>query len=1116
MPYTDNHYANLPILNGSPTNRSLASGVSSWLDEDQLDPFGIAINELDDGTLTAIVPLAMVTNRDSEFPEAFAARMVYMPEQGTAGRVDWGEAHQFRLAWMVEMISDECIDPDEDPETCARQDVRNLIHTYYDDWTLTALSVSEELDLDAAIIYEDPAQDTDLGAEDQLLITSLNLANTFLRGRDCATHTGGVCVTDGVRDVNMSNLATTVPAWFTSTSYIEVDTYSYDHSAQLGELVSQNARNLLNTEFTAYADDTIPVLMYAHEAENREINLNDLSALHGDSLTLDFDPATILPVRRAGLSWMAYQLNSGSWEAYETSSYVASLEDRFAELPFFQPENSSDASLVEAEMRSVFAQYYYAVLFQGVAAVMEVNGQNVWTEAAGDVPETDYDPLFAAGTSDGIVTVTLWALNPITMRIQPSFMNWVDPTQIEISNVQYELFGRLNPLTVSIYLAAAVGISLLAVGYFTDNQKLFRIGEIIMASITIVVALVTIITFISVMVQTLAQAAVRTVSLFFKVAKVFRFTGAFGALISILIIWGMAISQILQAGDAVGRSVLIAYAIVQTLMVIFLYVASYLGFGIIFFVLLLVDAILLLIGVRSVNERAIEFFANKLYNVNMVINNIDSGKRLDIGIDEIKFADPELGFTTDNSLEVTVSITNVARIDSDVDTSQAKNRAAFSYHLDNAPINYHQLLNNGDSLADWVPITKTVQFYGNEIEYVKKLGIYKTFTATRSLYQQDAVNQTLDFYLNEAYLVSYKGCWMRPHAVIPNNCDWGQIRDTSHIHLDESIIFDILPSTIAAFADISWMNGAGFSPPTQVDIDNDGLNDTDGTDPNRHFYDTDGDFVSDYYEVSNGLDPLQADSDGDGLLDADELRYRTDPLAADTDGDGLSDKLEVVDGWLINYTDDSGTLKELRVWSDPRAINADGDTFNDYLEFSLGLHPNVPTDPSVIANFVKIEDLDVSEQIDGEPVSLFEFEEGRYDLAFADSMNEAQTAVCQSGSGECPTAGTAGRFGAGLTFDGTSDMITTTIPFSTAVVGDFSVGMWINYDVNTSLSGEKNLISQQFDGVNGPAILGLQTGGIVYTDLNGGEAINGTPITPGRWHHVAAGVERRRHSLISI
>ena len=82
-------------------------------------------------------------------------------------------------------------------------------------------------------------------------------------------------------------------------------------------------------------------------------------------------------------------------------------------------------------------------------------------------------------------------------------------------------------------------------------------------------------------------------------------------------------------------------------------------------------------------------------------------------------------------------------------------------------------------------------------------------------------------------------------------------------------------------------------------------------------------------------------------------------------------------------------------------------------------------------------------------------------------------------------------------------MITTTIPFSTTRVGDFTVGMWINYDIDVSISGWKNLVRQQLGSANGPAILGLQSGGFVYTDLNGGETIDGIAITPGRWHHVA-------------
>jgi len=70
-----------------------------------------------------------------------------------------------------------------------------------------------------------------------------------------------------------------------------------------------------------------------------------------------------------------------------------------------------------------------------------------------------------------------------------------------------------------------------------------------------------------------------------------------------------------------------------------------------------------------------------------------------------------------------------------------------------------------------------------------------------------------------------------------------------------------------------------------------------GTDPLK--WDTDGDLLSDGWEVQYGFDPcvsndfLNADSDNDGLVLLDEYRYVTDPNNSDTDGDGVDDGDEV-------------------------------------------------------------------------------------------------------------------------------------------------------------------------------------------------------------------------------
>ena len=87
---------------------------------------------------------------------------------------------------------------------------------------------------------------------------------------------------------------------------------------------------------------------------------------------------------------------------------------------------------------------------------------------------------------------------------------------------------------------------------------------------------------------------------------------------------------------------------------------------------------------------------------------------------------------------------------------------------------------------------------------------------------------------------------------------------------------------------------------------------TNTTDPENRMYtdacvaDTDGDGLSDLYEIRNGSNPLVVDSDGDGLTDYEELEvykalqgfygnetWTLDPNSNDTDADGINDFDEV-------------------------------------------------------------------------------------------------------------------------------------------------------------------------------------------------------------------------------
>ena len=132
-----------------------------------------------------------------------------------------------------------------------------------------------------------------------------------------------------------------------------------------------------------------------------------------------------------------------------------------------------------------------------------------------------------------------------------------------------------------------------------------------------------------------------------------------------------------------------------------------------------------------------------------------------------------------------------------------------------------------------------------------------------------------------------------------------------------------------------------------TDIDSERLTDTYEffleTDMNN--VDTDGDDLTDYAEVFlTGTDPLYKDSDEDGVLDCDEdtdgdtlsnkyeMKLGTHPQKVDTDDDTLADNYEVA-GIKIKG-DDVNTYKTL-----PTNADTDGDTLSDSDEALLGLNP---------------------------------------------------------------------------------------------------------------------------------------------------------------------------------
>jgi hypothetical protein len=75
------------------------------------------------------------------------------------------------------------------------------------------------------------------------------------------------------------------------------------------------------------------------------------------------------------------------------------------------------------------------------------------------------------------------------------------------------------------------------------------------------------------------------------------------------------------------------------------------------------------------------------------------------------------------------------------------------------------------------------------------------------------------------------------------------------------------------------------------------------------------------------------DTDGDGLTNAYEIAFGLNPLLVDTDGDGVNDGAEDLD------SDGLSNLQEMQVGTNPKARDTDGDGLGDAIEVAVGSDP---------------------------------------------------------------------------------------------------------------------------------------------------------------------------------
>ncbi|MEO6060561.1 MAG: hypothetical protein ABIQ99_01330, partial [Thermoflexales bacterium] len=196
-----------------PLGNIVNGSLSTMIDAPKLASFQINVSENADGTLSAFVPLGMAVDAQSGKTEAFQGRMFYQHNTSTP------ISHTVNLVWLVTVLTDYC------PEAnCSNPgsvlDQPRVVHQFRDEsWVVTGLGVSEELGVDVALVYEDPATETDTAAErdahliewnDNLWHLANGMQRIFVQGGDCDSGNTPTCsgTPNGQRDLKVFDIKT--------------------------------------------------------------------------------------------------------------------------------------------------------------------------------------------------------------------------------------------------------------------------------------------------------------------------------------------------------------------------------------------------------------------------------------------------------------------------------------------------------------------------------------------------------------------------------------------------------------------------------------------------------------------------------------------------------------------------------------------------------------------------------------------------------------------------------------------------------------------------------------------------------------------------------------------
>ncbi len=955
-----------------------------------LEQFGISIQQTDDDTLTAYVPLTLVSDDTGDANVAFYARMFYQ-----ASGV-WDAAHQVRLVWIVQALNDTCTTYDNgicseyDPD---QMNQLQVIQTYDDEWYMTGLHVMEEHSADMAVVYENPqispASDDAPFYMDTLYGLLYGLDYTFLAGSDCdSTDADGNCVGNGQRDVTVDTIgdrfnhstnsynSTDPDYWGLNNvlnvrkngvertpgdgyaSYASIPSYDSIDLAMMDATITQTV-NVLDNVFTpvwSASSPITPTIMVAYEQTYRDLNLDEVInndpnvSWNGSSLKLDLPQSganEIEVTTMASAKWTPYAYDSAKgWAPADIQAFWLEMNEQLT--GSFDDITDPD----EAATYQTMAQSVYLSAYGGLnSPVQEGNTVNTQPYQQPD------EPWFIEGIGyAGFVVEHMVSLNfkyNATLRefaaaIKSDAELYKLPVNIVLSNHFNQKLAEwraarttMTDIVGGIYLFIAVA----AVAFAVVAQYMFHnvsSGVAEAASISLPVGVGMFLAWSSIFKpamkvwsevkkgvaagDTLAEAWGSTLTKGSTVINVSKGANLVGLALAIILAVGMFF-YVWGSGLVSPGQIAFNDLIAQTIAAIIV--------ALVLFVLAYSLVGSILVGILAAFDTVMLLAGYKFTITGWftkaiadVIYQFDLDTKQPFDIDTGQF-DVELA-QPDLGLVAGNVITQTLPLTTTLKQAYytSIDRLRSNSVIYSIDLETEELsTKTGDRSQDWIVSRYTTDDNTGASLYQAVAVDALAVNTTLSA----GVNQSVPPYLNTGYALRGISCWGKwPYSY----CSSKTMRGNSSESLGDVAVLDVLPATLDDFVAVNNWGDVGF-----LDADGDGmLSYADGgLDPNDDTWDIDNDRLTDAYELTIrgrtreqggvDLDPENPDSDSDGLNDYVELLNGTDPGNRDTDGDGLEDIHEAI----LTVKENSGgkVVHNSSGWLIPYAYDAAPQTTTD-------------------------------------------------------------------------------------------------------------------------------------------------------------------------------------------